>query len=159
VSGEAGALAVPRLTAPLRRLVARAASARRPEGLAPAVDALRAFIDRPSPGNFLAATRCLRAAARQQKLARLTGVAAPRLAAEHLGVIVEAAGLPAELRALLATLPTDAGTTRRFAVIAQLLTAHRLLAAHAEAAQHALQEHLGQPVTRAPSVERRRGRR
>ena len=148
-----------RLVAPLRRLAARAASTRQPEGLTTAVDALRAFIDRPSPANYLASARTLRAAVRQQKLARLTSVAAPRRTAEHLGVIVEVGGLPAELHQLLSRLPADAATTRRFAVIAQLLTAQRLLASCAEATQQDLQEHLGQPAPRAPSIERRRKRR
>jgi len=148
-----------RLVPPLRRLAARSIAAGQPDGLSPAVDALRAFIDRPSPGNYLAAARTLRAAVRQQKLARLTSVAAPRRTAAHLTVIVDSAGLPADLHQLLSTLPADAGTSRRFAVIAQLLTAHRLLSAGAEATQQDLQDHLGQPAPRALSVERRRKRR
>lgn len=157
-TGEASAAPdAARLAAPLRRLATAAARARQADGLSPAVDALRAFIDRPSPANYLAATRCLRAAVRQQKLARLTSAAAPRRAAEHLSVIVETAELPAELRELLSKLPADARTNHRFAVIAQLLTAHRLLAAHAEAAQQDLRDYLGKPATRAASVGRRRG--
>jgi len=148
-----------RLAAPLRRLAARTADTVRPDGLAPALEALRAFVDRPSPGNYLVATRCLRAAVRQQKLAHLSGVAASRRAAEHLAVIVEAAGLPPDLQRSLAALPADARTNRRFAVIAQLLTAHRLLSASAEATQQDLQEHLGQPAPRHVPVERRRRRR
>lgn len=153
------ALAAARLAAPLRRLTARTAQVVAADGLSPALGALRAFVDSPSPASFLAATRCLRAAVRQQKLDRLTGVAAPRRTAEHLALIVEAAGLPAELRDLLARLPGDARTNRRFAVIAQLLTAHRLLAASAEATQQDLQEHLGPPAPRAAASERRRRRR
>ena len=154
-----GPLGAARLAAPLRRLATQAAGTGEGEGLAPALDALRAFIDRPSPANYLAATRCLRAAARQHKLTRLSAVAAPRRAAQHLAVIIEIARVPAELRELLERLPADARTKDRFAVIAELLTAHRLLAAHAEAAQQDLREYLGKPAPRALAAGRRRGRR
>ena len=147
-----------RLVGPLRRLVTRTAGAAAAEDLTPAVDALRAFVQRPSPAGFLAAARCLRAAARQQKLLRLTSVAAPRRSAEHLAVIAQAAGLSPEQQRLLARLPSDAGTYRRFAVIAQLLTAHHLLSASAEATHQDLQDHLGQPTPRTVSSERRRRR-
>ena len=147
-----------RLAGPLRRLATRTANAVAAEDLTPAVNALRTFVQRPSPANFLAATRCLRAAARHQKLARLTSVAAPRRSAEHLAVIARAAGLSPEQQQLLSRLPPDAGTYRRFAVIAQLLTAHRLLSASAEATHQDLQDHLGQPTPRTVSSERRRRR-
>jgi len=158
--GTAAPLEAARFAAALRGLAARTAHAVPAEELTPAVDALRAFVQLPSPAHFLAATRCLRAAVRERKLARLASVGAPRRAAQHLGVIAELAGLPADLQQLLARLPGDARTNRRFAVIAQLLTAHRLLAASAEATQQDLQDHLGQPApARAPSAERRRRRR
>ena len=153
------ALDAGRLAPTLRRLATRTTRAVSGEGLVSAVAPLRAFVQHPSPANFLVATRSLRAAVRQQKLARLASVAAPRRAAQHLSAIVELAGLPAEHHALLATLPGDAATTRRFAVIAQLLTAHRLLSASAEATQQDLQDHLGQPAPRVLAAERRRRRR
>jgi hypothetical protein len=156
-AGDAcAALDAGRLAAPLHRLATRTTRAVSAEGLVPAAAALRVFVQHSSPTNFLVATRSLRAAVRQQKLARLASVAAPRRAAEHLSAIGELAGLSAEQHALLATLPANAATTRRFAVIAQLLTAHRLLSASAEATQQDLQEHLGQPAPRASSAGRRR---
>ena len=148
------------LAAPLLRLATHTATTVQPAGLAVAVASLRAFVTEPSPVRYLAAMRALRGAARQQKLAHLTSVAAPRLAVEHLAFVAEAAGLPDDLRELLSLLPPDARTTRRLRVLGQLLTAHGLLAAHAEATLHDLQEHLGQPARpRTPSVDRRRPRR
>jgi len=148
-----------RLAAPLHRLAVRVRTTVDPSRLGDAAVALRAFVTRPSAAGYLTAVRTLHDTARRQQLNRLAGVAAPRLAAEHLATITAAAGLPAELQELLSRLPPDVGTTRRFGVIAQMLTAHALLATHAETALQDLQDHLGQPTPRTPTADRRRHRR
>jgi hypothetical protein len=148
-----------RLAAPLHRLATRVVTSVEPTRLGDAAVVLRAFVARPSAARYLGAMRTLRATARQQKLDRLEGVAAPRLAAEHLAIIAVTAGLPAELQDLLALLPSDLGTTRRFSAIGQMLTAQALLAAHAETALHDLHEQVGQPDPRVRALERRRLRR
>jgi hypothetical protein len=148
-----------RLAAPLHRLATRVHTTVEPSALGAAATALRAFVTRPSAAGYLTAMRTLRDSVRQQKLQRLAGVAAPRRAAEYLATLVASAGLPPELKALLARLPADAHTTRRFGVIGQMLNAHALLSAHAELALQDLQEHHGPPDPRAFSAERRRARR
>jgi hypothetical protein len=148
-----------RLAAPLHRLATRVQATVEPRALSDAAVALRGFVARPSASGYLAAMRTLRDTVRQQKLDRLAGVAAPRRAAEQLAAIASSVGLPAELQELLALLPPDARTTRRFSVIHQMLTAHALLSAHAETALQDLQDHLGQPDPRVFALERRRTRR
>lgn len=157
--GARGDAAPERLAAPLHRLATRVMTTVEPAGLGDAAVALRAFVARPSSAGYLGAMRTLRATARRQKLNRLAGVAAPRRAAQHLAEVAVLAGLPAELRELLALLPSDAPTTRRVAVIGQMLTAHALLTAQAETALQDLQDHLGQPQQRVPAANRRRTRR
>jgi hypothetical protein len=148
-----------RLAAPLHRLTTRVQTMVEPSALGDAATALRAFVARPSAAGYLVAMRTLRDTVRQQKLDRLAGVAATRRAGEHLDAIAASAGVPPELKDLLALLPSDVRTTRRFGVINQLLTAHALLSAHAETMLQDLQEHHGPPDPRVFAAERRRMRR
>jgi hypothetical protein len=149
-----------RLASPLLGLATRILGELRPATAAIPLGAVRAFVATPSPARYLAACRALHAAARTHRLGLLGGGSAgARSAHEGLDRLARAAELPHELLVALRGLPADRRTGRRLAMLADLITAHQLVAARASEAREALQQALG-PASRAtPSERRRRPRR
>lgn len=117
-----------RLAAPLLELAWRVFGEVPPLLVRDAAEAVRAFAAAPSPAGYLTATRLLRAAEREHRLALIGRAAAPRRAGDGLARLDRIAELPAELRDVFAALPKDARTGRRLTLLADLITARRLLA-------------------------------
>ena len=130
------------LATPLLRLAERVLSTLARGELPDALAALRAFMDRPSPAHYLAATRALRAGERRQKLALLGR--SRRARSEELGLDgLARAGLSADLVEALRALPPDARNGRRLAIIGDLLETYRLIHTRAAEAERALRLALG----------------
>lgn len=147
-----------RLAAPLLRLAERVLAKLPRDDAAPARAALRAFATAPSPAGYLAAARVLRASERRHKL-QLLGHAQGARRTEHGLEALARAGLSPELLDALRTIPSDARNGRRFAVIADLLAAYRLVEARATEAHRELQQGLGPvPIRRGGGERRRRSR-
>jgi hypothetical protein len=142
----------PALAAPLLRLAERVLSTVARAELPEALAALRAFTDDPSPAQYLAATRMLRAGERRHKLALLGRALGTRRAELGLDGLARA-GLGPELLDALRALPPDPRNGRRLTIVAGLLEAYRLVEVRAAGAQRELQRTLG-PVPR----RRRTGR-
>ena len=144
-----------RLAAPLLRLAERVLAHLPREDAAPAREALRAFTTAPSPAGYLAAARVLRASERRHKLQLLGRAQGARRTEDGLGALARA-GLAPELLDALRVIPSDARNGRRFAVIADLLAAYRLVEARATEAHRELQQGLGPVPIRRGGFERRR---
>jgi len=146
-----------RLAPPLLELATRVLGELPPATAALPLGAVRAFAAAPSPARYLAACRALFAAARAHRRGLLGGGSAgARSAQEGLDRLARAAELPHDLLAALRGLPADRRTGRRLAMLADLLTAHQLVAARASEAREALQQALGPLASRATPAERRR---
>lgn len=152
-----------RLASPLLELAWRVLGEVPPPLARHAAEAVRAFGTAPSPARYLVATRLLRAAEREHRLALLGRTAASRRAGDGLARLDRTAELPAEVRDLFAALPKDARTGRRLTLLADLITARRLLTACASKVLGELRRSL-RPVRRtratpaASPVGRGRGR-
>lgn len=144
-----------RLAAPLLRLAERVLSQLPRDDAAPAREALRAFTAAPSPAGYLAAARVLRASDRRHKLQLIGRAQGARRTEDGLGALARA-GLASELLDALRIIPADARNGRRFAVIADLLAAYRLVEARATEAHRELQQGLGPVPIRRGATERRR---
>ena len=148
-----------RLAAPLVQLAGRVLGELPPGDATVALAAVRAFTLAPSPARYLTATRVLRAAERRHKLGALGRVMGDRRKDHGLELLARAADFPPELLDALRALPADPRNGRRLAVIADLLTAHRLIDARAWGALRELHQTLG-PVSRGnAALDRRQKRR
>ena len=143
-----------RLAAPLLRLASRVLSAVAPAEARPAVSALRAFTDGPSPVRYLAATRVLHHVERRHKLAAL-GRLGHRRTEQSLDLLAQGTALAPELVQCLRALPPDARNGRRLTLISELLAAYDLIEARTSGALLELRELLG-PLPSAGAAERRR---
>ena len=121
-----------------------------------AVSAVRGFIHAPTPAHYLAAVRALREAERHGKLNALGRTVHHRRTEEGLDILARSASLAPELLGALSALPPDARNRRRLILLAEMLTAHRLIDARATGAQRELRRALG-PLPR-PSTGGRRPR-
>jgi hypothetical protein len=145
--GTTASAPVVRQAASVLRLAARvfgdvpAADAR------PAAAAVRCFASAPTPAHYLAAMRALRHSVRHRRTE------------EGLDVLARAAELAPELVDALHALPADARNRRRLVLIAEMLTAYRLIEARATGAQRELRRALGPPPRSTTAGERRRQRR
>jgi hypothetical protein len=122
-----------------------------------ALGAVRAFAEEPSAAHYLAATRALWNAQRRHKLSLLGRVVGNRRTEEGLEALARGAGLSPELLEALRALPAEARTGRRLTIIADLLTAHRLIDARASGGYRQLLRTLG-PVPRRAAAGRRERR-
>jgi hypothetical protein len=149
-----------RLAAPLLGLATRVLGELPPATAVIPLGAVRAFAAAPSPARYLAACRALHTAARTHRLGLLGGgFAGARAAQQGIDRLARAAELPDGLLEALRGLPADRRTGRRLAMLADLITAHELVAARANEALEALQQALGPASRAAPSESRRRPRR
>jgi len=123
-----------------------------------AVLAVRCFADAPTSGNYLAAVRLLRHVQRRHKLQALGRAVGPRRTEEGLDLLGRGTDLAPELLEALRALPPDARNRRRLTLIAEMLTAYRLLEERATGGQRELRRALG-PLPRAAAGERRARRR
>lgn len=121
-----------------------------------AAAAVRCFAGAPTPAHYLAAMRVLRHTQRQHKLHALGHAVRHRRTEEGLDVLARAAALAPELVDALRALPADARNRRRLMLIAEMLTAYRLIEARASGAQRELQRALGPPPRSTTAGERRR---
>jgi hypothetical protein len=157
--GTTASAPVVRQAASVLRLAARvfgdvpAADAR------PAAAAVRCFASAPTPAHYLAAMRALRHTEQQHKLQALGHSVRHRRTEEGLDVLARAAELAPELVDALHALPADARNRRRLVLIAEMLTAYRLIEARATGAQRELRRALGPPPRSTTAGERRRQRR
>lgn len=125
----------------------------------PAAVAVRCFAGAPTPAHYLAAMRVLRHTEQQHKLHVLGHSVRHRRTEEGLDVLARAGQLGPELVDALRALPADARNRRRLMLIAEMLTAYRLIEARASGAQRELQRALGPPPRTTVAGERRRQRR
>ena len=147
-----------RLSAPLLRLASRVLATVPPAEARAAAGALRAFIQGPSPGRYLAATRILRHAERRHKLASLGRLATQRRTEQSLEMLASTTGLAPELVDGLRALPPDARNGRRLTLISEMLAAYQLIDARTSSALLDLRESLG-PLPVPAAAERRRKQR
>jgi hypothetical protein len=122
-----------------------------------AVSAVRCFARAPTSAHYLAAVRVLRHTERRHKLHALGHAVGHRRTEEGLDVLARGAELAPELVDALRALPVDARNRRRLVLIAEMLTAHRLIEARASGAERELRQALG-PLPRPTPGERRRQR-
>lgn len=149
---------VARQAASVLRLAARVLGDVPPADARAAVSAVRCFATAPTSGNYLAAVRVLRHTERRHKLHALGRAVGHRRTEEGLDVLARGADLGLELVESLRALPADARNRRRLTLIAEMLTAYRLLEARASGSQRDLRRALG-PLPRAATAERRAKRR
>ena len=147
-----------RQAAALLRLAARVLGDVPPAEVLDGISAVRTFAAQPTSARYLVAVRVLRHAERRHKLDALGRAARHRRTEQGLDVLARGAELAPELADALRALPPDARNRRRLTLIADMLTAHRLIEARASGALQDLQRALG-PVPRPVTSERRRPRR
>jgi len=149
---------VARQAASVLRLAARVLGDVPAAGARDAVSAVRCFAAAPTPANYLAAVRVLRHAERRHKLNALGRAVGPRRTEEGLEILARGTDLDPALLEALRALPPDARNRRRLTLIAEMLTAYRLLEARATGGQRELRRALG-PLPRPATGERRARRR
>ncbi|MFL5307206.1 MAG: hypothetical protein ACJ8F1_18465 [Polyangia bacterium] len=120
----------------------------------PAVSALRAFTDGPSPARYLAATRLLQHVERRHKLAAL-GRLGSRRTEQSLELLAQGTALAPELVEALRALPPDPRNGRRLTLISEMLAAYDLVEARTSGALLELRQLLG-PLPVPAAAERRR---
>jgi hypothetical protein len=146
-----------RLSASLLRLASRVLNDVPPAEARQAVGAVRAFVEGPSPGRYLAATRVLRHAERRHKLSALGRTLGHRRTEQSLDLLARGAALAPELMQALRALPADARNGRRLTLISEMLAACRLIEARTSGALLQLRRSLG-PLPLPTTTDRRRKR-